>query len=293
MKKVFINGFWPGFIEETEGGHFGFFKKILMSVFETDIHITTNIPEADILLETYFQQSVFFTKQWSYSIFFSGEGTLSIPTHIQNYSYVIGTLPNRDIIPLLGSRYIPCPLYILYEYSKPFQYTTPITTIPAKLICSVISSEASQNRINERIEFLKYLASQEIPIDFGGSYKNNIGFKVQGQYYEQPILEFQKQYRIVCALENCCIDDYITEKIINAMRANTIPLYLGSDKIGSYINENRMIHVDKNNFSKCLEEIQTLLLDDTYWLKKVNEPIFIKPISVIMEEIAIAMKKLL
>ena len=77
------------------------------------------------------------------------------------------------------------------------------------------------------------------------------------------------------------------------MRANTIPLYLGSDKIGSYINENRMIHVDKNNFSKCLEEIQTLLLDDTYWLKKVNEPIFIKPISVIMEEIAIAMKKLL
>jgi hypothetical protein len=293
MKTVFINGFWSGFAEETDGVHFGFFKNILTSVFETDIHITTNISEADILLESFFQSSAFFAKQWAYSIFFSGEGTISIPNHIHKYSYVMGTLPNRDILQSIGSRYIPCPLYIAYEYSKPAHYATSITTIPPKSICSIISSEASQYRINKRREFVEYLTSQQIPIDFGGSYKNNIGFKVQGQYYEQPILEFQKQYRIVCAFENCCIDDYITEKIINALRANTIPLYLGSDKIGSYINENRIIKVDTNNFSGCLEEIHKLLTDDAYWLKKINEPIFVKPISVIMEEIAIAMKKLL
>lgn len=293
MKLIYINGFWPGFTEETDGVHFGFFKNILTAVFETEICITTDLGRADILLETFFQSSLLFRKQWDCSIFFSAEGTLAIPNHIQNYSYIIGTLPNKDIIASVGLRYISCPLYITYEYCKPTKYAEFIATIPPKSICSIISSEAFQTRINERIQFLEYLTSQHIPIDFGGSYRNNMGFKVQGHYFEQPILEFQKQYRIVCALENCCIDDYITEKVINPLRAGTIPLYLGSDKIGSYINEQRIIKVDTNNFSGCLEEIHKLLTDDAYWLKKVNEPLFIKPIAAIMEDIILAMKKLL
>jgi hypothetical protein len=292
MKLLYLNGVWPGFAEETDGVHFGFFKNILTAVFETEVCITTDMAQADILLETYFQPSQLLTKQWAYSIFFSTEGIRSIPAHIQSYSYVIGTLPNQDIIQSIGMRYISCPLYIVYEYCKPGLYTIPITTIPSKSMCSIISSDI-HGRINERTQLLDYLLSQQIPIDFGGAYRNTIGFKVEGQYFEQPILEFQKQYRIVCALENCCVDDYITEKVINSLRANTIPLYLGSDKIGSYINENRIVKVDKNNFSGCVEEIQRLLTDDAYWLKKVNEPIFVKSISVSIEEIIIAMKKLL
>jgi hypothetical protein len=132
------------------------------------------------------------------------------------------------------------------------------------------------------VEFLK---QNSIPIHFGGSYQNNIGYRVPGQYYEQPILDFQKQYRLACAFENCCLDDYITEKVINPLKAGTIPLYLGSNKIDSYINEDRIVKVNPHNFGACLDEVRRLLTDDAYWLEKVNQPIFKKPLEEIIGEV--------
>jgi hypothetical protein len=279
MKQVFVSGWWSGFIEETDGVHFGFFQKILSDVFETEIVLTANLDDADILLESFFQPSVLYRKNWKTSIFFSGEGTVPLPSHIQEYSCVLGS--NRV------GRFVSCPLFIPYEFCRPGIYPTP-TNIPSKPLCSIISSPL--NRTADRIQLLTFLEKNKVPIDFGGSYKNNIGYKVPGQYYEQPILDFQKEYRIVCALENCCLDDYITEKVINPLRAGTVPLYLGSDKIGSLINEDRIIRVNPHNFASCLEEVRRLLTDDAYWLEKVNRPIFRKTMEEMMEERVASMK---
>jgi len=132
-----------------------------------------------------------------------------------------------------------------------------------------------------------------LSIDFGGKYRNNIGKRVSGQYYEQSILTFLQDYRIVCAFENNCLDNYITEKVINPMRASTIPLYLGSKKIASYINPDRIIQIDPAKYSDSLEEIRRLLTDDAYWLEKVNRPVFIKPVQELVQEVSAAMKQIL
>jgi hypothetical protein len=143
------------------------------------------------------------------------------------------------------------------------------------------------------MRFHTFLESHGLPIDYGGSYKNNIGYKVPGQYYQQPILDFFKTYRVVCAFENTLLDTYITEKVVNPVRAGTVPLYLGSSAIASYLNPERIIHADPADFSKCIPEIQRLLTDDAYWLQKVNQPLFIKPIEEWMLQISADIKKIL
>lgn len=273
-------------MEETDGVHFGFFKKLLEQTFDTEIHLTTNLLEADILIESFFRPSIFYRRKWPISIFFSGEGTVPLPSHIDQYSCVLGA---QNV-----GKFVSCPLFVSYEYSKPVTYPTiPITTVPTKPLCSIISASPNRAITNDRIHLLEFLKQNSVPIDFGGSYQNNIGYKVPGQYYEQPIIDFQKQYRLVCAFENCCLDDYITEKVINPLRAGTVPLYLGSSKIGSYINEDRIVRIDPHNFRGCLDEVRRLLTDDTYWLEKVNRPIFKKPLDQIIGEVVSNMRTIL
>jgi len=98
---------------------------------------------------------------------------------------------------------------------------------------------------------------------------------------------------VAAALENTVLDDYITEKVINPLRAHTVPLYLGSAKIASYINPDRIIQIDPEHFETCLAEIKRLLTDDAYWLEKVNQPLFTKPLPVCMSEIVSNIKKII
>jgi hypothetical protein len=284
MKQIYINGFWPGFLEKTDGVHFGFFEALLRDVFETDLVSTPHIADADILLESHFEPTKRFAKEWMYTFFFSGEGQIGPPVHLDTYSCVLGV--HRS------PRHVVCPLLLAYEYSNPFSYTQTITTVPSKPLCSVVSSDVGR-RLSDRMRFHTFLESQGLSIDYGGSYKNNIGYKISGQYYQQPLLDFFKTYRVVCAFENTLTDTYISEKVVNPVRAGTIPLYLGSSVITSFLNPNRIVQVDPTDFSKCIPEIQRLLTDDAYWLEKVNQPIFVKPIKEWMAQISADMKQIL
>jgi len=282
---LYLNGFWSGFSEKTNGVHYGFFESILKDVFETTIEVTQNINSADILLESHFGSSIFNIKEWKYSIFFSGEGVSSkpLPNNIDKYTFCLGSQKSNN-------NFISCPLYLLYDYCSPSSYPTEITSIPSKTICSVISSVIPESY---RYKLLEELNQNGVIIDSGGNYKNTIGYTIPGAYYDKPIIDFQKQYRIVLALENTILDDYITEKIVNPMRAGSIPVYFGSDKIGDYFNLDRFIKVNINNIQETINEIQRLLADDLYWLEKVNKPILKKQTKDCMNDIIVYMKELL
>jgi hypothetical protein len=261
---LYCNGFWPGFKEETDGIHFGFFRHILQNVFNTYIQITDSIEHADILLETHFGQSILDLKTWNYSIFFSGEGVHGLPKNYETYTFILGGIDS-------GKNFIACPLFLAYEFCRPFNYQTNITAVPEKDILAVISA-SHVNSYREKI--IDELEKKGYRIDFGGRYKNNLGQPVPGVWHTDEIRELQSKYKLVLSLENSNNEYYITEKIINPLRAGTVPIYYGSDKIGTFMNENRIVTIKENSLDDVLPEIDRLLTDKDYWLTKVNTSIF-------------------
>jgi hypothetical protein len=267
---IYINGFWSGFLEKTNAVHFGVFQTIFSNAFNEPVHPTRNIDEAECLLESHFGDSMLFKKSWKYSFYFSGEGdNFSIPTHSEKYTAVLGSQETT-------SNFVSLPLYLCYDFCRPYEYPSCIHQCPPKKICAIISNCKEDQY---RVKLIRLLEENGIHVDMGGRYGNNIGYTVPGEYGDISMIQFQSQYRIVLALENTVLDNYITEKIINPLRAGIIPVYYGSPRINEYINSKRFVQITPDTFNTCIIEINRLLKDDLYWLECVNQSIFVKKLE--------------
>jgi hypothetical protein len=187
--------------------------------------------------------------------------------------------------------FVSFPLYLAYEYTKPYDYPVNITTIPEKQICSIISS--GQLRDPTRCNVIDNLEEKGIHVDRAGNYKNNIGHTVPGSYYEQPIIDFYKKYKFVLAFENKSLPFYITEKIINPLRAGVIPIYFGSSRIDEYINHERILQITPDTIDECIAKLNEINKNPELYLQIVNKPIFVKSKEQMITNIIQEMKYLL
>jgi hypothetical protein len=280
---IYCNGFWNGFKECTDGINFSFFKHILENIFCEKIQLSENLEISDILLESHFGNSLLFSKNWKHSLFFSGEGLHGLPKNSASYTFVLGGIDS-------GKNFIACPLYIIYEYCKPYTYNKQIDKVPERDILAVISANHANSFRNN---FIEELQQRGFSVDFGGSYKNNIGGSISGNWYTSEIQDVQSNYKLILALENSKQDYYITEKIINPLRAGTIPVYYGSENIDKFINKERIVIINENNIEQTFSEIGRLLTDKDYWLKKANSEIFLTSLEIILQKIINRMKQTL
>lgn len=105
----------------------------------------------------------------------------------------------------------------------------------------------------------------------GGSYLNNIGYKVD------DICEFQSQFKFSIACENSFYRGYTTEKIINALNAKTIPIYWGNPDACSIINSKAIINCHNYpDIDSVIKEILYLDDNDEAYMRKLQEPILLK-----------------
>lgn len=87
--------------------------------------------------------------------------------------------------------------------------------------CSMVVSNANTPKRNLFFEKL----SEYKKVDSGGKYKNNVGGRVINKR------EFISQYKFNISFENSSYPGYTTEKILEAMVCNTIPIYWGNPLI--------------------------------------------------------------
>ena len=74
MKKVYFNGFWGGFIEKTDPINVDFFTTFLFDIYNEKIIISSNLDDADILVESAFANTYYVNyKNWDESFLFTGE----------------------------------------------------------------------------------------------------------------------------------------------------------------------------------------------------------------------------
>jgi len=278
---IFVNGFWGGFLENTDPVKLSFFKNLFELTFNENIELG-NFDESDVLFESVFSDKTYINdKKWRYTIFFNGESQSRIFFDtLKNNNLRLSKIPEYNII-LTGKltnksiKIVNTPLFIPYIYSNNFidflQNPTPRTIIPRKNICAVISN----SNCKQRNHFLDKL-QQQISIDYAGNFRNNVP-KIPGEYNSNNLLNFYSQYKFVICLENTKQETYITEKIINGFLAKTIPIYWGSDHICDYFNEERFINVlnlSEIMINRTINIILSIINDNEKYLRIVNKPIF-------------------
>ena len=273
---VFFHNFWNGFIECTDAIHMQFFIKLLSGVYNTPVLLTTEIDKADILVESIFgSHSHIMYKQWSSTILFTGESYYSetVKPYLDVYTVILGfehTYSNR----------ITCPLFIPYIVCNPYT-SVPTSVIPQMSAAAVITNGVGQirNRFLDKLE-------QRIQVLYGGTYKNNIGGKIQGSYHSTNLIDFYKLSRFAITMENSQEEYYITEKIINGFRAGTIPIYWGSPHSTIYFNSKRFLELKGTTDTDINALIDKMInITDDEYVSIINQPIFNIDIDVLFTNI--------
>ena len=172
-----------------------------------------------------------------------------------------------------GERHLRYPLYMLYEYD---QLSNPLKISDKEAVnrkfCSLLMRN-SNNCDPKRLRIIDEVGKYK-DIDYGGSFRNNIGGNVDEK------IPFIHGYKFNLALENSVVDGYVTEKILEPMVASTIPIYWGSERAKKDFNPEAFINVDDydnlDNFLKALKRIDE---DAELYLKMLRAPKLIKGVS--------------
>lgn len=119
-----------------------------------------------------------------------------------------------------------------------------------KFACMVVSNAKAK----ERIDFFHALSKYK-KVDSGGRYLNNVGGPVANK------MDFIKDYKFVISFENSSYPGYTTEKLIEPMLVNSIPVYWGKAMVGKDFNTQSFVQV--NQFSSYREAIEYIIELDT------------------------------
>lgn len=266
--KICFNGWFSGFDDKTNPGlHIDFFLNLFEKVYGVPCEKCNNaesevLCEFDMLIDC---SSLVKTKQWKHTYLFSGESTLKCNKN--DYTCVLwGERNHKNVVNV--------PLFIPYIYSNNFVNTLEtkkeINIVPKNDVCVIISNP----RGKERTEFLNEL-EKHFNVCYAGGYKNNIGTALTPQYNTKEYHSFVNQFKFIISMENSREDTYITEKLINGILSNIIPVYWGSDKVHDYINQDRFLNLkDIHNTNDIIEKIKYLQKNPNEWLKMVNNNAF-------------------
>jgi hypothetical protein len=266
--KIFFNGWFSGFEDKTNPGlHFEFFLNLFEKVYGEKCELGS-IKESIILCEFDMlinSRSLIKAKEWKHSYLFSGESTLKCNKH--DYTCVLwGERNNKNVVNI--------PLFIPYIYTNNFvkslETKKEITTIPKHDVCVIISNP----RGIERTLFLNEL-EKHFRVCYAGNYKNNIGRTLVPQYNTQEYFNFVNQFKFIVSMENSREDTYITEKLINGLLSNIIPVYWGCENVHHYINKDRFLNLNNiNNTGEIIKKMLVLKENSQEWLNMVNANVF-------------------
>lgn len=156
---------------------------------------------------------------------------------------------------ILRKNHYRLPLYSLYiddekidkiDIVKSRDEIVKIWDQKSKFCCMVVSNPDAP----ERLDFYKKL-SQFIEVDSGGRVLNNVGGPVKDK------MDFIKDYKFVIAFENELQEGYTTEKIIEPILVDSIPIYWGNKNVDKDFNTKRFINY--HDFDTEIELIERLL----------------------------------
>lgn len=255
MKTIKINfvDFWPNY-DKTDN----YFYNLLKSHY--DLVIDEN---PDLLFYSSFGHD--YLKYKCSRIFYTGENTRPDFTAC-DFAFSFDFISNKNHFRL--------PLYSIYidhhdmlaqlERKKTREEATKIWETKTKFCCMVVSNP----NCTKRIDFFKQLSKFK-KVDSGGSVLNNVGGRVADK------AAFIKDYKFVISFENSNQDGYTTEKIMEPILQDCIPIYWGNKLVDKDFNSQRFL--DYNQFESeedLLKRILEIDQNDALAIDMIMQPTF-------------------
>ena len=271
--KIYINGFWDGFVDNTDANNINIMKQIIEYTKIISFDITTNIDDANILLESVFEPTKVFYKNWKYKIHFSGENKYY---EFKNYDVVLFSSTIQGALLSNGSNVVDFPLFSYYIHSnrlldklinKPYN-----NIIPKEFCCFIVSNPKCliRNKMFDILNSYKKVHSY-------GKLRNNMNNIIQFKYWSNEFIKFISNYKFIICFENSKFGTYMTEKIVNPYLANIVPIYWSSHHVKKIFNMDSMIFMEDEtdeSYNNVIQKIIELDKDDVKYLKKRNKSVF-------------------
>lgn len=247
--KIDFSDFWGGF-NKTDN----YFYNLLKEEFDIEI---TNQPD-------YLFFSIFGNSHQNYKctkIFYTGEN-IAPPLGYCDWSFSFDYLDDP--------RNYRLPHYLLYDGYYELERPKVIEeSMVNRKFCNFV---ASNGNCQERNWFVQELSKYK-KVDSGGRWMNNIGYAVTDKR------KFQSEYKFSAAFENNAYRPqqigYTTEKIMEPMTVNSIPLYWGNPRIDLEFNPNSFVNFyNFGNFSEMIDYIIDLDKNNDKYLEVLKTPWF-------------------
>jgi hypothetical protein len=131
--------------------------------------------------------------------------------------------------------------------------------------CSFVNSN---NEAPDRLRFFDALSRYK-RVDAGGKSRNNIGYLVKDKQ------EFLRRYKFTIAFENSCYPGYTTEKLMQALVADTVPIYWGNPAVAVDFDPAAFINChDYDSFDAVIERVKEVDADEALYRSYLAAPFF-------------------
>lgn len=125
-------------------------------------------------------------------------------------------------------------------------------------------------------DFFKLLSKYKF-VHSAGAYLNNTKQVPRGDTWMETFkikVKYQNEFKFSLAFENSSAYGYVSEKIINAYQANTIPVYWGDPRIEDSFHPDSFINCNRyHSMEEAVEKIIELDNDDEKYLNMLNHEI--------------------
>jgi len=246
--KIYFVDFWPAF---DINNNF-ITKRLIQNKYTFSID-----PNPDFLFCSSFGHS-HFKYENCIKIYFTGEN--NVPDfNIYDYGIGFHHIQFQD-------RYLRFPLYLWNEnlYKSLSEKKLEENILNRKFCNFLYTNNKQADPIREKffIALNKYKK-----VDSGGRFLNNLGHGVKNKF------SFIQDYKFTIAFENSSVSGYTTEKLVDPMSVNSLPIYWGNPDVNLDFNINSILHLkNENQIEEIIAQIIYLDTNDVAYSKKLKEP---------------------
>lgn len=179
-----------------------------------------------------------------------------------------------------------CDYAFTFDYmNHPRQYRLPLYALYSGDIKNILQKKDISQVLFEKTKFCNFLYSNDMSshrkeffhklskykkVDSGGKVLNNLGYRVKDKF------EFLNQYKFTISFENASYPGYTTEKIIDPMYVNSIPIYWGNLLVEKDFNTKSFVNWhDYGSDEAVIEKIIELDQNEDLYIQMQQEPYFI------------------